>query len=189
MKLAAVDQQKAFIEEVLFSNALSAAFQRSTTYRKDEDFSSKQKDALRETLKSFLRSTVNDPLYVAGSVSDSQHRSKIIELADAVSSQHANLLEGEKFRIGSAQKILNLYLKFHWCMGKIAEPPHCPLDRIVIERLAKKYHTHKWTKLDSIGDYQLLIDALRELATRGGCSIAQWELQAYETQYRAPSTS
>ncbi|SDJ63273.1 hypothetical protein SAMN05216338_105731 [Bradyrhizobium sp. Rc2d] len=32
-----------------------------------------------------------------------------------------------------AQKVLNLLLKYYWCLARIPEPPYCPIDRIIIE--------------------------------------------------------
>lgn len=39
------------------------------------------------------------------------------------------------FRIGSAQKALNLYRKYLWCLGYIPFPPHCPFDATIIDQL------------------------------------------------------
>jgi hypothetical protein len=39
------------------------------------------------------------------------------------------------FRVGTAQKALNLYLKYLWCLGEIKTPPHCPFDRGIIQML------------------------------------------------------
>lgn len=65
-----------------------------------------------------------------------------------------------RFRIGLAQKALNLYLKYLWCADLAARPPHCPVDAIILAAAGIKDAT-PWTKLDSIDEYARLIERLR----------------------------
>jgi len=71
-------------------------------------------------------------------------------------------------------------LKYLWCLGDIPVPPHCPIDRGIIDQLdipkqeRKKYD---WTKLDKIEDYRHLIGLCCKKAKMGKReSIAEWEL-------------
>lgn len=68
-------------------------------------------------------------------VDDATHANNICEVADAMTAEFASCLRGGRFRIGIAQKCLNLYLKYLWCVGEILTPPHCPFDATMIARL------------------------------------------------------
>ena len=40
----------------------------------------------------------------------------IVALSEGLSEDHADILAGKRFRVGTAQKALNLYLKYLWCL-------------------------------------------------------------------------
>lgn len=82
------------------------------------------------------------------------------------------------YRLGHAQKALNLALKYRWCLGIIPEPPHCPIDRIVLGETALAGSLN-WTEIDRIEDYDRAIDAVRSCAVAAGQSIARWELVTF----------
>ena len=92
--------------------------------------------------------------------------------------------ESDRFRIGIAQKALNLYLKNLWCLGEITTPPHCPLDRLIIDKLGLKWSErsqYDWTKIDDIEKYKELISRCDHKARERGCeNIAEWELEVYK---------
>jgi hypothetical protein len=110
-------------------------------------------------------------------VSESQHLENIAGLANRISANCHDVLIGGHLRIGTAQKALNLYLKYLWCLGRIPEPPHCPLDRTVISKLPPQRQV-PWTQIDDIAVYQSIVQAAKEQA--GSCSLAEWELGVYE---------
>jgi hypothetical protein len=168
-----------FLEEVLFSSAFSAAVQHSKTY--SEGIVQHDKDRIRESLKKFLRAIRTSSPYLGGGVTDEVHGCNIENLANDVGRDWSEYLYDAKFRIGTAQKLLNLYLKLYWCIGEIAEPPHCPIDRFIIRALDSKYHNINWTTLDDLAEYQRLIDAVKGVAASGDnqLSIAAWELKNY----------
>ena len=56
-----------------------------------------------------------------------------------------DVLYEKKIPIGIAQKAVNLYLKYMWCFGWIPEPPHCRIDRTVLEAVDDQ---DDWTKMD-----------------------------------------
>ncbi len=62
-----------------------------------------------------------------------------------MTTEFKDILFGNGFRVGIAQKALNLYLKYLWCLGKITEPPHCPFDSIIISEIKCNI---KWTEMD-----------------------------------------
>ena len=104
----------------------------------------------------------------------------IQQLADRLTHRCESLLRGRRFRIGIAQKALDLYLKYRWCIGLSAEPPlHCPFDALMLKQVPR-WRTKSWTKLDSIDDYRDLVTAAREAAeAQGYSSLAVWELDMY----------
>jgi hypothetical protein len=108
---------------------------------------------------------------------DEEHVATIVGLAGAMSEWHGAALANGRFRIGIAQKALNLYLKYWWCFGLMdTPPPHCPFDRTVIQRLPGCSDI-VWTKFDSKDEYRRLVDAARVAA--GERSIAEWELVVF----------
>lgn len=83
-----------------------------------------------------------------------------------------------ELNIGTVQKLLNLLCKYHWCAGFIQEPPHLPIDSIMLNKIEnKKKLTKKWTQLDSIEEYQEIIAGFKK-----DSSLAQWELQVWNKE-------
>lgn len=111
-------------------------------------------------------------------VTEAIHVVNISALAAEISEQHAAILRDRRFRIGAAQKALNLFLKYLWCLDAIPTPPHCPFDQRIIAVLPTKVRCN-WTELDEVSGYQRLVDAARECA--GTVPLAEWELDTYNT--------
>lgn len=102
------------------------------------------------------------------------HIEFIAEISNRLSNAHGPALHGERFRIGIAQKLVNLHLKYLWSAGLVTQPPHCPLDGIVRDMARLNYN---WTSSDSIDEYVNAIAALRIVA--GARQIAVWELEEF----------
>lgn len=109
-------------------------------------------------------------------LSEEQHLANIEGLANELSSAHAGALTGGRFRIGTAQKALNLYLKYLWCVGWVAEPPHCPFDAIILAYVPE-CRDMRWTKLDSMEDYKRIVHFSKMVAADR--SLSEWELEIY----------
>ena len=76
-------------------------------------------------------------------------------------------------------KLLNLQLKYLWCAGMVKKPPHCPVDRIILEK-TKLRGKCNWTEIDSIERYEEVIQVFTEQADSEGFKhIADWELCNY----------
>ena len=112
-----------------------------------------------------------------GAANESAHFAAIEGLSEGLSTECGSLLKNGRFRIGSAQKALNLFLKYYWCAGWLPEPPHCPFDAIVLRQI-KSWDGPTWTVLDSLADYRRLVEKAKEVA--GGEKLARWELALYE---------
>ncbi len=104
-------------------------------------------------------------------VSDEQHCAAISRISDSLSSKFGELLVDGRLRFGTSQKAFNLYLKYRWALGEAAMPPHCPIDRVVLERVGM---TANWTKSDSCEEYMGWIHKIRESLT-----VAKWENEVW----------
>lgn len=170
-------QKKKFLLDQAIVNSIGAAFQHASVYIKDLKDYDARKFALRKSLAEHLKSLGAD---YANIVTDDKHCANIVNLAETLTTHYkdSGILRGGRFRIGIAQKALNLYLKYLWCLGDIlVPPPHCPLDRRIIDKLdlqGEKRKEYDWTKLDDIEKYKTLIAKCREKA--GTVLIAEWEL-------------
>lgn len=166
--------QLEFLRAELRTLSFMGASQHVPIYAADADESDRR--ALREALYAKLESS--SQLYAQADVSESEHIDTIQHFADELSNQFAGVLKDGRFRIGPAQKALNLYLKYLWCAGLSQRPPHCPVDSIV---LAEAGNTSiRWSTMDSIDEYRSAIGILRAAATKAGfTSLAEWELEAW----------
>ncbi|MDO8344155.1 MAG: hypothetical protein Q7T48_13215 [Cellvibrio sp.] len=112
-----------------------------------------------------------EDIYVNTDVTEDQHTTFIQKTADDVSQLLGDRLHKRRFRIGVAQKLINLHLKYLWVAGYIEEPPHCPIDGIIRDKANISYN---WTTNDSIQEYIHAVTDLKKIAL--GQSLAVWEL-------------
>ncbi|QIB66955.1 hypothetical protein [Kineobactrum salinum] len=160
------------IKGSLWQVTVYAAFQRAKVYSRDASDSDKKgiKDLLRKEIDEKLKNYANP-------VAEDLHMSSISSIANAINKNWSAALLDDEIPIGVVQKAFNLYLKFMWCLKEIPEPPHCPLDKVIIDKLAPT-HRKSWTKIRDIETYNILVAELRKLA--GSRSLAVWELETYE---------
>lgn len=171
--MSASEKEK-FVFDQIFNMTLGATVQRSMTYRKNTV--EKDRVDFRRNLQTLLMSLSEQ---YRRAVSEATHCENIETLAKEITKKHGDVLHDRRFRIGSAQKALNLYLKYLWCLGRIEMPPHCPIDGIILNEITKSTGNKKigWTKLDSIAEYEEIIRKAKEVA--GQSSLTEWELQFY----------
>lgn len=166
------EKHRRYLRDEFFGLVLSATVQRAGIYSSD----AKQSD--RELFRGGLRKALHRLAAQYGNpVSDAVHCRNIQSLADQISSNHGAALRGKRFRIGPAQKALNLYLKYEWCADWIPAPPHCPFDAVILSRVPRMRDV-RWTRMDTIREYQDMVSAAREQAM--GASLADWELELYD---------
>ncbi len=163
--------QRAFIEDEVFGLTLQGTVQRSGLYR--SGLTEGDRKAFQSGLKSKLTKLLE---HYRNGVDEQQHCRNIEELANSLSAEYGQVLADGRIKIGHAQKALNLYLKYMWCVGWIPEPPHCPFDRIVLQFVPECKNT-LWTKLDSMEDYNLIVKCSKIAAC--GQSLSMWELELY----------
>lgn len=97
--------------------------------------------------------------------------------------QFANQIGGEVLgkagcKYGIAQKLLNLMLKYLWCADMISAPPHCPVDRIVIDKTQYRGKVN-WTEIREESQYREVIAAIKALSKTHQMSVPEWELNFY----------
>ena len=171
-----VQQSKDYlIENIVFRLSIHGAFQHNSVYCKK--LSKKEnktfKDYLRKQLSKRLSLILAKPNY-----SDQNHYRSIINFSEKVSSKFSSFLNKGEFNIGTAQKLLNLYWKGNWVFKKgISSPIHCPFDGIIIGKLPKHVRYIRWTKMNDIEEYKLLVAAAKEKSK--GKNLGQWELITY----------
>ena len=167
-----------FINSQIFSLTISGAFSHGKGYpvfRKDKLVSEKQKSVFHGFLRKELEKL--EDVY-RQPVDSNRHNLNILKLKDEIIEDSKDILHEGKIRIGRVQKLLNLYLKYLWTLGRIAEPPHCPFDSIVIGRgLGLK--NISWTKIDELDEYKNLVEKATSIARGKGLSISEWELKLF----------
>lgn len=167
-----------FIDDQIFSLTLMATTQRSKIYASDSTESDREN--FRTALKAELKSRAS--MY-ENKVTREQHHKNIVDLSDSLSAPHTAGLNEGRFRIGLAQKALNLYLKYLWCLGRLGndnEPPDCPIDRIVLGKIECPHCKNiNWTGIDTIAEYSKIIQHASATASKNGQSLAEWELELW----------
>lgn len=161
-----------FLRDEFHGLTLAATVQRARIYTPSLPEGSHS--SFQAGLRQALDATARD--YARG-VDEQHHVQCIADLADRMSADHSGILRGGRFRIGPAQKALNLFLKYLWCSGSIPTPPHCPFDSLIIQMLPARDRL-SWTTLDDLDGYRSLVAAARRLA--GTTSLAEWELCEYD---------
>ena len=173
-----------FLNRETLTLSVNGALQRNRTYR--TGIGEDRKGAFRKSLRQCLGSRFEQ--YRAGRVSEDRHVANIEALSSELSERHQEILVDGRFRIGAAQKALNLYLKYGWARRMIREPPHCPIDSIVLENIEKCPRRARcqicsdttWTTICTTQEYLHFVEKAREAANVQGLSLARWELIIWE---------
>jgi hypothetical protein len=164
-----------FLKGEIVGLTIGGAFGRGNVWETEPVPTEPEKRKLRGAISEHLDRLKKD---YREKVTDEEHVRNIELLVEDISALFSNLLRNGRLRIGTAQKLLNLYLKYCWVLGRVSEPPHCPLDGTIIAKL-KLSEKINWTELDSVEQYRKLIKAAREAASRSGYTVAAWELKTF----------
>ena len=165
-------KQQEFLIEEIWILSFGGAFQRSGIY-------SNATEAQRNTFRKKLRTYIEDNLLpqYKNSVSEEQHIANLLNIIK-FSTNFKDILSNGKLNLGISQKLLNLVLKYLWCLGEIATPPHFPIDRIIQQKINNKPLVN-WTGLAQIEEYLKIIRLAEVLAKKQNMSLAQWELENF----------
>ena len=178
------ERLKGFLDRETFTLTVNGAIGRNPTYRTDASEAARR--AFRESLEAWLGERIEE--YRAGPVGDVRHVDNIECLSSELSARHRQVLLNGRLRIGTAQKALNLYLKYGWARGIIDEPPHCPIDSVVLAKIGKcprdvrceTCYGTTWTRIDTRHEYLHFVEKAREAAEAQGLSLSRWELEIWE---------
>lgn len=164
-------EKESFLKNEFLTMSVFGALGRSNTY--SDSASENDKQDFRNGLREQLRE-IGSRYYLT--VTEEKHLANIVELSDALTSKFSSCLKNGRFRIGIAQKALNLYLKYLWCANFIPAPPHCPFDSIIIGYLPECGNLN-WTTIDNVDDYLKLVKAAKNVAKDR--TIAEWEMRTW----------
>ena len=168
-------EQRFIFDEVLVM-AWAASVQRANIYNKSEKISSTDSLSFRLAVLEFVDLCLLEKY--KSKISENLHITNIEWLVTFGTKHGGSLLSPDGYKFGVAQKLLNLTLKYLWCLGHILEPPHCPVDRIVISKTSLRDKVN-WTEILSADKYKDVIEAIRSTANKKNMSIARWELMHY----------
>jgi hypothetical protein len=168
--------KKEFILKEIWLSTVSAAFQRANVYK--ANCIEPEKIIFKNALKSFI-SNISES-YQTTSVTEKQHVKNIYSVSE-YSKKFRGILNNGQLNLGISQKLLNLYLKYLWCLDYITvTPPHFPVDRIIQTKL-KIVYPYPWTQmLDEVEYLKIIRKAEDALKTHKKDSLAELELFLYE---------
>ena len=132
-----------FINKEIWVLTFGASFQRAYAYVDNAS------NVTKVLFKNNTTVVVENMLaqYKTDKVTDGQHINNIKAVSDS-SKKYSEIFNGGKINFGIAQKMLNLYLKYQWCLGNIDEPPHFPVDRIIQQKLNEQAKLKGLPKLE-----------------------------------------
>ena len=175
-----------YIINELWVLSIAGAFQRSNIYQPNSLKASKT--AFKKDIKLYLEHLIKDQYY--NEVNELTHIANIQALSE-YSKKFATLLNNGQLNFGVSQKIVNLFLKYIWCLKLIPIPPHFPVDRIIQLELNKKAKAHKfkprpivpWTQLNDKMSYVEIIKFAKKIKNAdekyANMSLAEMELALF----------
>ena len=165
--------QEVFLKDELWMLSFGGSFQRNGVY--NEWVGEKEREDFRKGLRIYIEDVIH-PAYKK-QVGDKPHGANIIAIID-YSRGFSKLLSNGELNVGAVQKILNLSLKYYWCLGWLPEPPHFPIDSRIQKCLPFKKR-RPWTSIKTIDEYQTIINSARDLLLKGE-TLAIWELHNFK---------
>lgn len=171
-----LSSKQSFILKEVCILAWGGSVQRANLYNKHLPLEDRGTTSFRLTILEFVELRLL-PNYI-NKCSEQEHIANIKALVEHGTQTGQAILGHAGYKVGVAQKLLNLLLKYLWCLGYVSEPPHCPVDRIVLEKTRLKGKMN-WTEINSMEQYNDAIIAIREVASAKGLSLAEWELDCF----------
>lgn len=181
------DPKHAFLLNEIFTSSINAGLQTRNrdypVYKKNlTDLKAKENMIL--CIRKFLLGYIKD----FDAIDEEGHKEKITLMAKRITENYMPILHNGEFRIGISQKIINLFLKYLWCIGWINEPYHCPFDSIIKSHLIKgdsSVQLTDWTRMNSMEEYKEYVKVARERANDEHCSIPEWEVKVWNRRNAA----
>lgn len=166
-------EKEKFLNNEIWTLTFAAAFQRANVYNPKIEISNDDKKKFKERIRKFIEELAKSH-YHETITDDNLHIKNIKEISSVSADK---ILKGGKLRFGVSQKLLNLYLKYSWCLNKIAAPPHFPVDRRIQDTLGLT--AIAWTQMENEEEYMNIINYVRQIV-KPNQSIAEYELEHFE---------
>lgn len=178
-----------FIINELWQLSIAGAFQRAGIYKQGAD--DDEKTIFKKELKTDLEGLIQ--VHYFKEVTESKHVENILTLAKHTQ-KYTSVLKNGQLNIGVSQKVLNLFLKYLWCLKMIPDPPHFPIDRtiqVVLNKEAKLLDQpttilKPWTQIETTESYLELINLARRIRDNKSAyqqlSLAELELKLYSNK-------
>lgn len=175
IKKAKIEPQQ-FLYQQLWNSTMRAALSRGTAIYRDVK-SQNDKEQFKLNLFRFTSDLI-DQEYQKVTPTEKRHLENIQQLI-TYTEEHREILEVGHLNFGRAQKVINLYLKYRWCLGTASTPPHFPVDRLIQLKMGIK-SPPPWTGWGEPAEYLSVIDIAKKKAREKGFeSIAEYELWLY----------
>jgi hypothetical protein len=137
----------------------------------------KEREPVRTHLREFLSGL---PIAYQEKMGQTGHHSQIKLLKSTMNRlpnsqslfSHTDFPKNPGFRIAHAQKSISVFLKHLWCMGKVATPPECPVDAVILRKVGIRGIA--WTAVDCIEEHKTIIARIQDIV--GNASLSEWEL-------------
>lgn len=169
------EEGKKFLDNEFLMLSINGGFQRNAIYR-GKAVNEKCRKLFRDFIKEEVQNLYTNS-YKSNAVSESDHVQNLCKLKGSIEKMHSSILKNRRITLGTIQKVVNLYLKYQWCVGNSDHmPPHCPIDAIIIKKLDLKEKVN-WTELNDKQSYLILISKVKEIAEDE--PIAEWELREF----------
>lgn len=175
MKLEMTKEQKFIVNEIWIL-AWNASVQRAKLYKKGLSSEDRKTSEFSASVIAYIEGDIL--LNYKRGCSEEQHYKNIESLIVKANTLGSRILGPDGYKYGVAQKLLNLAVKYMWCLGHIKEPPHCPVDRIIINK-TKFRNKVNWTEIKARKPYEDVIKEIKDLASAKNLTPAQWELFNY----------
>jgi hypothetical protein len=160
--------KKDFLLSAALIDSHRSAFQRANVYSKDAEQVDRD-----EFVKLFRKKLISLEKVYAEGVSEVDHIKNLIMFKEELSADFPKVLADGRMLLGVAQKAVNLYVKYLWVLDFIPQPPHCPVDRIILNKVG--INNINWTTLDNVDEYWSVIETIRKVADKNKLSIPEWE--------------
>ncbi|NCN05944.1 MAG: hypothetical protein GW949_09965 [Spirochaetales bacterium] len=169
---------KKFVLDEVFLMAWNASAQHNRLYALE--CTPTQRIVFKNRMKEFIESSVLPNYH--HDYSEKDHLSFIHSIKEYAEKEFCPILSKGTYTIGTAQKLLNLLLKYYWCLGYLDNTPlHCPVDRIILQ--VAGINSVNWTDFDTADEYQGIVNRLKEVAQSR--SLAEWELDLWSRRTTA----
>lgn len=185
-------QKRKFLEKNIEYLVFMSSFTQGRdypVYRKDREISDEERNMFKNYITQKL-SKLAQSYKNKQNITENKHVSNIENLQKDLSLKWSSVLYPHKnnpyknkqagwITFGRIQKLLNLYLKYHWSLNWIDEPLHCPIDSVILREIKETgWNIPPWTHPDfKKEEYNESIKKCKTKAKK--LRIATWELEVF----------